>query len=80
MSELQLRGDGRGRAVVYLGELREQICTPMLTTALRDMQWRLRRFIIAAIGTGMVFALTLIITGLTRGFRVEAQCGRLAGH
>jgi len=73
MSELQLRGDGRGRAVGYLGKLREQMCTPMLTTALRDMQWRLRRFIIAAIGTGMVFALTLIITGLTHGFRVEAQ-------
>jgi len=45
----------------------------MLIAALRDMQWRLRRFIIAAIGTGMVFALTLIITGLTHGFRVEAQ-------
>ena len=46
---------------------------PMLITALRDVQWRLRRFIIAAIGTGLVFALTLIITGLTHGFRVEAQ-------
>ena len=57
----------------YIGELRKQMCTPMLITALRDMQWRLRRFIIAAIGTGMVFALTLIITGLTHGFRVEAQ-------
>ena len=45
----------------------------MLITALRDMQWRQRRFIVAAIGTGMVFALTLIITGLTHGFRVEAQ-------
>ena len=57
----------------YIVELREQMCMPMLITALRDMQWRLRRFIIAAIGTGMVFALTLIITGLTHGFRVEAQ-------
>lgn len=45
----------------------------MLITALRDMQWRLRRFIVAAAGTGLVFALTLIITGLTHGFRVEAQ-------
>jgi putative ABC transport system permease protein len=45
----------------------------MLITALRDMQWRQRRFIIAAIGTGLVFALTLIITGLSHGFRVEAQ-------
>ncbi len=56
-----------------IGDLRKQICLPMLITALRDIQWRLRRFIIAAIGTGMVFALTLIITGLTHGFRVEAQ-------
>ena len=54
-------------------ELREQMCMPMLITAFRDMQWRLRRFVIAAIGTGMVFALTLIITGLTHGFRVEAK-------
>ncbi|MGH3958727.1 ABC transporter permease [Mycobacterium sp.] len=45
----------------------------MLITALRDLQWRGRRFIVAAVGTGMVFALTLIITGLTHGFRVEAQ-------
>ena len=56
-----------------IGDLRKQMCMPMLITALRDMQWRLRRFIIAAIGTGMVFALTLILTGLTHGFRVEAQ-------
>ena len=56
-----------------IGDLQKQMCLPMLITALRDMQWRLRRFIIAAIGTGMVFALTLIITGLTQGFRVEAQ-------
>lgn len=45
----------------------------MLITALRDLQWRLRRFIVAAIGTAMVFALTLILTGLTHGFRVEAE-------
>ncbi len=57
----------------YVGELRKRARTPMLTTALRDMQWRQRRFIIAAVGTGMVFAMTLILTGLTLGFRVEAQ-------
>jgi putative ABC transport system permease protein len=45
----------------------------MLTTSLRDMQWRQRRFIIAAVGTGMVFAMTLIITGMMTGTRVEAQ-------
>ncbi len=45
----------------------------MLITALRDLQWRKRRFIVAAVGTAMVFALTLILTGLTHGFRVEAE-------
>jgi putative ABC transport system permease protein len=45
----------------------------MLTTALRDLQWRRRRFIVATVGTAMVFALTLILTGLTEGFRVEAE-------
>ena len=59
--------------MAYIGELREQACAPMLITALRDMQWRQRRFIVAAIGTGTVFALTLILTGLTHAFRVEAQ-------
>jgi putative ABC transport system permease protein len=45
----------------------------MLITALRDLQWRRRRFAVAAIGTAMVFGLTLILTGLTHGFRVEAE-------
>lgn len=45
----------------------------MLITAVRDLQWRQRRFVIAIVGTGMVFALTLILTGLTHGFRVEDQ-------
>ncbi len=56
-----------------IGQLREQLCMPMLITALRDVQWRLRRFIIAAVGTGMVFAMTLILTGMMTGTRVEAQ-------
>ncbi|MEO6793042.1 MAG: ABC transporter permease [Mycobacterium sp.] len=45
----------------------------MLITAFRDLQWRLRRFIVAAVGTGLVFALTLVLAGLTHGFRVEAE-------
>lgn len=57
----------------YIGDLQERARTPLLFTALRDIQWRRRRFIIAAVGTGMVFAMTLILTGLTLGFRVEAQ-------
>jgi putative ABC transport system permease protein len=45
----------------------------VLITALRDLQWRWRRFVIAIVGTGMVFAMTLILTGLSNGFRVEAR-------
>ncbi|MGH8977511.1 MAG: ABC transporter permease [Acidimicrobiia bacterium] len=45
----------------------------MLIAAFRDLQWRRRRFIIAIIGTGVVFAMTLVLTGLANGFRVEAE-------
>jgi putative ABC transport system permease protein len=45
----------------------------MLIAALRDLQWRRRRFIIAILGTGVVFAMTLVLTGLSNGFRVEAE-------
>ena len=39
----------------------------MLTAALRDLQWRKRRFVIAIVGTGLVFAMTLVLTGLANG-------------
>ncbi|MBV8346889.1 MAG: hypothetical protein JOZ49_04930 [Mycolicibacterium sp.] len=39
----------------------------VLFTALRDMQWRRLRFAIAVAGTGLVFAMTLVLTGLTNG-------------
>jgi len=45
----------------------------VLTAALRDLQWRKRRFVIAIVGTGLVFAMTLVLTGLANGFRVEAD-------
>jgi putative ABC transport system permease protein len=45
----------------------------MLFTALRDMQWRSRRLVIAIVSTALVFAMTLVLTGLANGFRVEAQ-------
>ena len=45
----------------------------MLFAALRDMQWRRRRLVIAIVSTGVVFAMTLVMTGLANGFRVEAQ-------
>ena len=37
------------------------------------MQWRSRRLVIAIISTGLIFAMTLVLTGLANGFRVEAQ-------
>jgi putative ABC transport system permease protein len=44
----------------------------MLRVTLRDLQWRRRRFVIAIVGTSLVFAMTLVLTGLSNGFRVEA--------
>jgi putative ABC transport system permease protein len=45
----------------------------MIITALRDMQWRKWRFAIAIVVTGLVFAMTLVLTGLANGFRVEDE-------
>lgn len=45
----------------------------MLMAALRDMQWRRRRFVIAVLSTAIIFAMTLVLTGLANGFRVEAE-------
>lgn len=45
----------------------------MLFAALRDMQWRRRRFVIAVLSTAIIFAMTLVLTGLANGFRVEAE-------
>ena len=45
----------------------------MLIAALRDMQWRKRRFVIAVLSTAIIFAMTLVLTGLANGFRVEAR-------
>ncbi len=40
--------------------------------ALRDLQWRRRRFGIAIVGTALVFAMTLLLSGLASSFRNEA--------
>ena len=48
----------------------------MLIAALRDMQWRRRRFVIAILSTAIIFAMTLVLTGLANGFRVEAEQDR----
>ncbi|HVF19533.1 MAG TPA: ABC transporter permease [Mycobacteriales bacterium] len=44
----------------------------MLIATLRDLQWRLRRFVIAVVGTALVFAMTLLLAGLSDSFRAEA--------
>ncbi|MEI7715684.1 MAG: ABC transporter permease, partial [Mycobacterium sp.] len=45
----------------------------MLFAALRDMQWRRRRLAIAIGSTGLILGMTLVLTGLANGFRVEAE-------
>ena len=40
----------------------------MWMTALRDLQWRRRRFPIAVVGTSLVFAMTLVLAGLATSF------------
>jgi len=45
----------------------------MLMAALRDMQWRKRRFVIAILSTAIIFAMTLVLTGLANGFTTEAE-------
>jgi putative ABC transport system permease protein len=45
----------------------------MLVAALRDLQWRRRRVIVAVIGTALVFGLTLVMTGVSNGFSAETS-------
>ncbi|MDX6200438.1 MAG: putative transport system permease protein [Actinomycetota bacterium] len=42
----------------------------LITT--RDLQWRLRRFLIAGTGAALVFAMTLVLAGLAASFQAEA--------
>jgi putative ABC transport system permease protein len=44
----------------------------MITIAFRDLQWRLRRIIVAIIGASFVLALALIMSGLSAGFENES--------
>ena len=43
----------------------------MLRAALRDLAWRRRRYLISTIGCGLVFAMSLLMTGLGDAFPVE---------
>src|SRR6476620_4639893 len=45
----------------------------MLMAALRDIQSQQRRYVIAILSTSIIFAMTLVLTGLANGFRVEAE-------
>src|SRR4029078_11571402 len=45
----------------------------MLKAALRDLQWRGKRFVIAMVGVSLVFAMGLIMTGLTASFSIETN-------
>ena len=50
----------------------------MWLIALRDLQWRRKRFVIAVIATALVFALTLLLAGAGRGMQAEAS--RIVGE
>lgn len=43
----------------------------MLMASLRDLEWRRRRFAIGIVATGLVFALALVITGISSSFHNE---------
>src|SRR3954469_23516332 len=45
----------------------------MWTITLRDLQYRGRQFGIAVIGAALVFAVALLLTGISAGFRTEAR-------
>ena len=72
-----LRGSLSPREITYANPARKRSgvgnVAYMLLAALRDMQWRKRRFVIAILSTAIIFAMTLVLTGLANGFRTEAQ-------
>ncbi len=41
--------------------------------ALRDLQWRRRRFLIAVLGTALVLSMTLVLAGLSAAFVNEVD-------
>jgi putative ABC transport system permease protein len=41
--------------------------------SVRDLQWRTRRFLIAAIATGLVFGVALMMSGIANSFKVEVR-------
>jgi putative ABC transport system permease protein len=45
----------------------------MLLAALRDLQWRRKRVAMTLVGTALVFAMSLIMSGLANSFPIEAN-------
>ena len=45
----------------------------MLAITLHDLRFRARQFLIAVVGAGLVFAMTLLLAGLAAGFGVEVD-------
>jgi putative ABC transport system permease protein len=45
----------------------------VLFVSLRDLQWRLRRFLIGVLAAGLVFALTLLMSGVSASFGTEIR-------
>jgi putative ABC transport system permease protein len=45
----------------------------VIIATLRDLQWRARRFVIAGLGASVVFAITLVLSGLYASFSSEAS-------
>lgn len=44
---------------------------PVLLASLRDLQWRSRRFVLAALAAGLVFGVALMMSGVANSFSVE---------
>jgi putative ABC transport system permease protein len=45
----------------------------MWRVTLRNVQFRRRQFLLAVVGTALVFAMALLVTGIRQGFRTEAE-------
>jgi putative ABC transport system permease protein len=48
-------------------------CLVVLFVSLRDLQWRRRRFLIGVLAAGLVFALTLLMSGVSASFGNEIK-------
>ena len=56
-----------------VGGERDGVDPMMWQATLRDLQWRRRRFLIAVTGTALVFAMSLLMSGLAASFTLETD-------